>query len=145
MPDLVLAANREADGLFDVEGAQSAAETFESYDGFVILDIQRFKFGATKGNLDAVVVRQCPTDEAGGDVVFVFRVNVFTFSEVSNDRLAGVWQRHRLCLRLAEFCPIALGWRLHLRFEIRQLDPIEREVALIPFFAPLLNHEGKES
>src|SRR5262245_5302563 len=69
-------------------------------------------------------------------------MNISTFADVDDHGLAGFWQLvERHGLSFTQLSPRAIGWLRFLFHEIGQLHPIEREVALLPVFAPRLNHE----
>ena len=78
------------------------------------------------------------------DIMLVFRMDVLPLAEVGNHGLAGIGQLHRLRLRLAEFRPVAIAGAGLLGFEVRQLHPIERKIALRLLPAPFLDQEREQ-
>ena len=68
-------------------------------------------------------------------------MNVVGLADVDDHRLSRLRQALRHGLGFAQFRPIAVAGRRGLRREVGQLDPVEREVALLPGVAPRLDHQ----
>lgn len=144
-PFVVLATDGEAFEFGRVDGAESAAKGVEGDGDFGAFDGDRFEFGAAVGDLQSVVAGEGESGEALGDVAFVFGVDVIGFAEVDDDGLAAVFDDLLgFGLAFAEFGPGAIGGFGGLRFEVGELNPVEREIALFPFLAPVFDHEGEE-
>ncbi len=144
-PFVVFTADGEAFEFGGVDGAESAAKGVEGDGDFGAFDGDGFEFGAAVGDLQSVVAGEGEAGEALGDVAFVFGVDVIGFAEVDDDGLAAVFDGVLgFGLAFAEFGPGAVGWGGDFRFEVGELDPVEGEVALFPFFAPVFDHEGEE-
>jgi len=82
-----------------------------------------------------------PAHEAGGDIAFITRVNVFALAEIDDDRLPRVGQAQRFRLALAQFRPSAFARDSLFVFEIGELDPVKSKIWLLPFSAPLLDEQ----
>ena len=112
---------------------------------FAALKLRILQLWAAVGQLLAVILHQGPACEAFGHVAFVLRVNVIRLADVGDDALAGFGQfAHGERLRLAQFGPVAVSRLGLVGFEVGQLHPVEGEIALLPFFAPMLDHEGEQ-
>lgn len=144
LPFLIFTANGKSFDFTDVDGAQFAAESVDADDGFVAVDFDAFELGAAIRNLGSVVLGKGETDETVGDIAFVFGVNVVGFTEVDDDGLSGVGKLLGQGLRFAKFGPIAVARLCFFGLEVGELHPVKGEIALLGFFAPELDHEGKE-
>ena len=92
VPDFVFSANGKAHGFIHLEGTEHAAEHVQRDDSLVAFNGQVLKLGAAIRKLQPVVFHQGPAHETRGDIVFVFWMDVLAFTEVDDDRLAGVGQ-----------------------------------------------------
>src|SRR6266850_97332 len=144
MPDFVLGANGETERFVYIKGSQPVAKAIELDREFVPGNFHAFEFRAAIRQLHPVILHQRPSNQARGNVVLVPRMNVLALAQINDDGLPGVREFHGHRLRFAQFRPTAVTRLLLLSHEIGELHPIEWEIALSPFLAPLLDHEGKE-
>ncbi len=144
-PFPILAGDRESDRLLDVEGVESLADVIEIEDDFGSRHFHRLKSGALAEEVDPVVPGQCPAGESIGDGMLVAGMDVSSFANVDDDRLACMLQfGQRHGLGFAQFGPGRFLRFVDRVAKVCQLNPVERKVALAPLVAPVLDHEGEE-
>ena len=85
------------------------------------------------------------TGKTVGDILFVARVNVASFTDVDDDGLSDVSETiHRHGLGFAELRPGGVPWVILFLTEISQLHVVEGEVSLAPFVTPVLDHQREQ-
>ena len=138
---MICPANGESSSFANIKSAQRATKTVDRKSSFISDDLEIFKFRATVGKFQAIILDEGPAHEARGYIAFIAGVNVFSFAEVDDDRLPSVGKAQGLGLTIAQFRPSAFAGASLFIFKIGELDPVKSEIRLLPFSAPLLDEQ----
>jgi hypothetical protein len=138
--DLVLAGDGEAgEGL--ALALQTLPDVRESEDGLVAVHLHLVEQRAAVLDLLAVGDRAGGQRQPRSDGFLALGVDVLLVADVGDDGHRGVRHLERHQLRLTQPRPVGVGRVLLNLHERGELHEQEREVALAPVVAPVLDHQ----